>query len=108
MTRQDAIQFVADNILVDTREYTESLLEDGSCGLVQLRNEAYLLPEQGYDGSLRVESDWAFLDMFAKLDTGIYGAVYYFKSMEKKEVWVEEVAKEKETREEYLDLKPFT
>ena len=108
MTRQDAIQFVADYIFVTDRRTIEECLEEGSCALVRLRNEAYLLPAEGYDGSLRDESNWAFLDMWAKMDSGIYGAVYYFKDMEKKEVWVEEVTKEKAKREEYLNLEQFT
>lgn len=90
MTREEAIQYVADNIYCTDRSTIEETLEDGSCALVRLRNEAYLLPALGVDGSSRDESSWAFLDMWSKVDTGIYGDVYYFKDMKKKEVWVEE------------------
>ena len=49
------------------------------CAVVRLRKKAVALPEYGEDGSARDESDWAYFDMARKIDTGMYGDVYYFK-----------------------------
>ena len=89
MTREEAIEYVA-YFTGLTRETLEEELKAGMVAIVALRHKAVLLPEYGVNGMSRDECSWAFLDMGAKQDTGMYGDVYYFKDMEKVGVWVEE------------------
>lgn len=67
------------------KEYVANILEYGKewenndyCALICLRNKCIVLPEYGIDGSVRDDSEWAFIDCTDKQDTGLYGAVYYF------------------------------
>lgn len=71
MTRNQAVQHIRDN-------YFPLFKMGDGYALVRLRHKAVLLPEYGIDGSSRDESEWALLDMFTKVDTGMYGEVYYF------------------------------
>lgn len=90
MTREEAIEYVASNIYGGSKEQLEEDIKRGYVAVVYLRNKAVLLPKEGCDGSLRDESDWAYLDMVAKIDRGFYGAVYYFKNMKRACIWVKE------------------
>jgi Ca2+-binding EF-hand superfamily protein len=58
----------------------EKMLDEhrDTVALLELRHTACFLPECGVNGKLRDCSDWALIDMFEKVDTGIYGCVYYF------------------------------
>lgn len=48
-----------------------------------------IFPEIGTDGSVAEESDWAFISTEDKVDTGIYGAIYYFKDKKRAMCWVD-------------------
>jgi len=85
MTREEALRYAIDNYPFDSNEY-----ERGYCTVVRLRKCAEILPEFGVDGSVRDESTWAYMDMTAKVDTGIYGDIYYFSDMKRAQVWVKE------------------
>lgn len=85
MTYQEAIEYVKDNYPFDHTD-----LMTGHAAIVRLRNKCVLLPEIGVDGSERDNSTWAYLDMTAKVDTGLYGDVYYFNDKKKVMKWVNE------------------
>lgn len=70
MTRNNAIDYVRQNYPYDD--------ESEYCTVVKLRHSAAILPEIGCDGSIRDSSEWAYLDMTGKVDTGEYGEIYYF------------------------------
>ena len=70
-TKEEALEFV--------KKAGYPCSEDSPyCAVVALRHEAVILPEYGCDGSVRDESEWAYFDMAGKIDTGMYGDVYYF------------------------------
>lgn len=47
--------------------------------VVRIRHTNSFLPEYGNNGSLRDKADWALIDMTEKIDSEVYGAIYYFK-----------------------------
>lgn len=51
--------------------------------IIRIRHQNTILPEYGVDGSERDQSEWAFIDMTEKNDTGLYGAVSYFGTKKK-------------------------
>ena len=70
MNKREAIDYVKNQIGID-------VANDG-VAIVRLRHKSILLPEIGVDGSFRDESEWACFDTAYKIDTGEYGAIYYF------------------------------
>lgn len=85
MTKERALEYVAENYPFDWELYDE-----GYTAIVRIRASAVILPEIGVDGSVRDENTWAYLDMTGKIDTGMYGDVYYFRDMKKATVWLKE------------------
>ena len=77
MTRKEAKEYVKANFGVTLGKNADSLVKEG-CALVSLRHTNNCLPEIGVNGMPRDCCEWAFIDMYEKIDTGCYGAVYYF------------------------------
>lgn len=73
MTRNQAIEYARNNF--------SGLHSDYTC-IVRLRHTSACLPDIGIDGSFRDDCDWAFIDTAEKMDSGIYGAIYYFGEKE--------------------------
>lgn len=74
MNKIEALEYVK-RVFGDDLKHT--LLQD-NMALIKIRHQNTILPEYGVDGSERDKSEWAFIDMTEKNDTGLYGAVRYF------------------------------
>ena len=70
MNRTEAEEFVKKN-------YPYNASSD-YCALFRIRQKCPWLPEFGVDGSERDNADWAYIDAAGKIDTGMYGDIYYF------------------------------
>lgn len=68
--KQEAIEYVKEHF-----PYNEKC---DYCAVFRLRHRSVLLPKIGVDGSPRDESSWAYIDTSSKIDTGMYGDIYYF------------------------------
>lgn len=75
MTLQQAQKYVQTNIF-EGFDFEKAI--PGSFALVQLRHKAVMFPEMGTNCVMRDDADWAFIDMWGKIDTGMYGDIYYF------------------------------
>lgn len=75
MNREDAIRYVEQQFgfIIGSSDFYANYT-----ALVKIRHDNVFLPDVGIDGSIRDESEWALIDMAYKIDTGVYGAVYYF------------------------------
>lgn len=74
MSREEALNYAKENF--GYNEDSKICVE--FCAIIPLRHKAMFLPEYGIDGSVRDNSDWAYIDMLEKIDTGEYGSVRYF------------------------------
>jgi len=70
MSKREAIEYVKEHFPYDKNS--------DFCALVRLRHKAVMFPECGTNGRLRDDCNWAYFDMAGKIDTGMYGDVYYF------------------------------
>lgn len=52
--------------------------DSASCALIELRHKAIMFPELGVNGVERDSAQWMYIDGEGKIDTGMYGEVYYF------------------------------
>ena len=68
--KQAAIEYVKEHFPYDD--------ESDYCSVFSLRHRNVWLPEVGANGELRDESNWAYIDASSKIDTGMYGDIYYF------------------------------
>lgn len=73
MTYKEAKEYVKNN-----GPYYKGCLKDGSCALLRIRNKCLILPEFGVNGRMRDGCEWAYININGKVDTGLYGDVYYF------------------------------
>lgn len=49
---------------------------NGYCAIVRVRGKSAILPDKDIYGKEIKAGDLVFIDMFEKIDTGIYGSVY--------------------------------
>lgn len=75
MTYSEAKKYVQTHIFEDF-DFDKAI--SGSFALVALRHKAIMFPEIGTNGIMRDDADWAFIDMWGKIDSGMYGDIYYF------------------------------
>lgn len=74
MTKEEAIRFVSEHYPYDP--------ESDYCALLRIRHKAVSLPKYGVNGVIRDVAEWAYIDAAGKIDTGMYGDVYYFNEKE--------------------------
>ena len=80
MTRKEAWKCVTDYFGWDFWKTMDDMDENTKdyVALFRLRHESVMLPKYGTNGVARDESEWAFIDSAEKIDSGMYGGVYYF------------------------------
>lgn len=75
MTKIEALKFVGEHY-----PYTSGL--DEGTALFRLRHRTICLPEYGVNGVRRDDAEWCYIDAWGKIDTGMYGDIYYFSDKE--------------------------
>jgi hypothetical protein len=82
LTKREAKKYIKKNFNVDI---DKDFADCGMCALIKLRHEAVIFPEYDVCGNPRDSAEWAFIDAFEKIDTRMYGTIYYFG--ERNEIW---------------------
>lgn len=72
MTKREAKKYIKKNFYVDID------IQFPWVALIRLRHEAVIFPEYDICGNPRDSAEWAYIDASEKIDTGMYGAIYYF------------------------------
>lgn len=85
MDRNEAIDYLNDVIGFDAKEICDEYPEN-VC-LLRLRGNPAFLPTYDMYGTKKTIAEWVLIDMNEKIDTGLYGAVYYVPNKEEKEVY---------------------
>ena len=75
MTKIEALKFVEEH-------YPYSPELDEGTALFRLRHRAVCLPEWGVNSVRRDDAEWCYIDAWGKIDTGMYGDIYYFSDKE--------------------------
>ena len=73
---RNAILAIRDQVM-DLPDDDRAYDDDRVYTVLALRKTCSFLPEMGIDCSLRDESRYALIDTCYKIDTGLYGAIWY-------------------------------
>lgn len=85
MDRNEAVDYLSNVVGVDVKEFLDDNPEY-SC-LLRVRRENTFLPMYDMYGTQKTIAEWVLIDMTEKIDTGLYGAVYYVPNKEEEEVY---------------------